>query len=276
MTALPTTQAGRLDRPDGASIAYEVTGTGPALVFAHGMGGNLLSWWQQIPFFAGNYTCITISQRSFGGSTYPASGPKLADFPGDVVALLDHLKIRKVVFIGQSMGGWTGVELTLAHPDRVAGLVLSNTTGTLDYERYGDDRVAAWRDRLPAKQAELAAAGVHRATSLVFARERPALHSLYGAIERMNDSSQREVLFKQLGALRNRGPEDAKRITCPVMCVTGEHDIAICPAGVHAVAKQLPDARVFEVPATGHSVYFERAALFNAKLKEFLDEIGWR
>ena len=38
MTALPTTQAGRLDRPDGASIVYEVTGTGPAIVFAHGMG----------------------------------------------------------------------------------------------------------------------------------------------------------------------------------------------------------------------------------------------
>src|SRR5216683_3991397 len=41
----------------GAEIYYERTGAGPAIVFAHGLGGNHLSWWQQVPYFSQRYTC---------------------------------------------------------------------------------------------------------------------------------------------------------------------------------------------------------------------------
>jgi 3-oxoadipate enol-lactonase len=37
----------------------------------------------------------------------------------------------------------------------------------------------------------------------------------------------------------------------------------------------MKNARFVEVPVSGHSVYFERADIFNAKLKDFLVEIGW-
>ena len=43
--APPARRAGVIARPD-CRIAYEVTGQGPAIVFAHGLGGNLMSWWQ--------------------------------------------------------------------------------------------------------------------------------------------------------------------------------------------------------------------------------------
>jgi 3-oxoadipate enol-lactonase len=275
MQPLPSTRSGQLPRPDGASIAYEVTGNGPALVFAHGIGGNLLSWWQQIPVFAQNYTCIAFSQRGFGTSRAPASGLKLADFPGDVVALLDHLKVDKAVYVGQSMGGWTGVELTLAHPERVAALVLSNTTGTLDFTCYGDAKVARWLEEQPKRIGELVAAGVHPATSMVLAQQHPALHSLYFAIERLNDQTHRAALFEQLRASRVRGADAAKDITCPALGISGENDFTICPDGVRVVTSQMKNARFVEVPVSGHSVYFERADIFNAKLKEFLLEIGW-
>ena len=41
---------GILKRPE-CEIFYEVIGNGPAIIFAHGLGGNYLSWWQQIPYF---------------------------------------------------------------------------------------------------------------------------------------------------------------------------------------------------------------------------------
>jgi 3-oxoadipate enol-lactonase len=275
MPPLPPTRSGQLQRPDGASIAYEITGSGPPLVFAHGIGGNLMSWWQQIPFFAPSYTSIAFSQRGFGASKAPASGPKLAEFPADVIALLDHLKIDKAVYVGQSMGGWTGVELTLAHPERVAALVLSNTTGTLDYTCYGDAKVAAWLAAQPERIGELTVAGVHPATSMTLAQQQPALHSLYYAIERLSDQSHRAALFEQLRASRIRGADAAKNISCPVLGITGENDYTICPDGVRVVTSQMKNARFVEVPVSGHSVYFERADIFNAKLKEFLVEIGW-
>ena len=48
-------KTGHLKRPD-CSIYYEVAGSGPPLVFAHGLGGNHLSWWQQVAHFAPRYT----------------------------------------------------------------------------------------------------------------------------------------------------------------------------------------------------------------------------
>src|SRR5262245_28226414 len=63
-----------LHRP-GCDLYYEVTGAGPAVVFAHGFGGNHLSWWQQVPHLAERYTCVTFSHRGFGPSGEDAGGP---------------------------------------------------------------------------------------------------------------------------------------------------------------------------------------------------------
>ena len=46
-------------------LYYEVHGEGPAVVFAHGGGGNHLSWWQQVPAFSEHYKCITQIERFF-------------------------------------------------------------------------------------------------------------------------------------------------------------------------------------------------------------------
>ena len=37
---------------NGIQIDYQEFGEGQAIVFCHGAGGNLLSWWQQIPHFS--------------------------------------------------------------------------------------------------------------------------------------------------------------------------------------------------------------------------------
>jgi 3-oxoadipate enol-lactonase len=272
---MPSTRAARLHRPDGAEIAYEVTGDGPAILFAHGLGGNHMSWWQQVPAFAARHACIAFSHRGFAPSTAPGGVPDPHDYAGDALALLDHLGIGKAVLIGQSMGGWTGVELALAAPGRLAGLVLACTTGSLDYDGYGDAEVTAWRAAAPKTIEALTAAGIHRATGFVFAAEKPALHALYTAIDRLNAGLDKDEVGKRIRAMRKRGPADAARIACPVLCVTGEDDALIAPPGVRAVARQMPNARVVTLPATGHSAYFERADLFNALVRRFLDEIGW-
>ena len=50
----------------GATLHYEVHGAGPALLLAHGAGGNGLSWWQQVPCFAAHHTVVTYEHRGFG------------------------------------------------------------------------------------------------------------------------------------------------------------------------------------------------------------------
>ena len=52
---VPPTQRGFLERP-GCRVYYEVTGSGPAIVFAHGLGSNHLTWCQQVGHFSSRYT----------------------------------------------------------------------------------------------------------------------------------------------------------------------------------------------------------------------------
>ncbi len=98
----------------GFKLYYERVGGGPALVFLHGLGGNHLSWWQQLPYFMRWYECITLDQRSFGLSPDP-DGKFANAHPDDLARLLDHLKIERAALVGQSMGGWTIVGYALAH-----------------------------------------------------------------------------------------------------------------------------------------------------------------
>ena len=66
---------GKLKRPFG-NLHYEVTGSGPALIFAHGLGGNQMSWWQQVAHFSANYTCVAFAHRGFAPSDPVAERPQ--------------------------------------------------------------------------------------------------------------------------------------------------------------------------------------------------------
>ncbi len=92
---------------NGIQLYYESHGQGPAIVFAHGRGGNHLSWWRQVPAFAENHRCITIHHRGWGASIDAAGGPGRTAFVEDLKQLLDHLEIPQAFLVSQSMGGLT-------------------------------------------------------------------------------------------------------------------------------------------------------------------------
>src|SRR5256885_17057002 len=100
---------------NGIDLYYETHGSGPALVFAHGAGGNHLSWWQQIPVFSKGFRCITFDHRAFGRSADGAGEAELGrrGFHEDLRELLDHLDIAETRIVAQSMGGRTAVGFAL-------------------------------------------------------------------------------------------------------------------------------------------------------------------
>ena len=70
-------------------------------------------------------------------------------------------------------------------------------------------------------------------------------------------------------AMRAR-PNALRTLNVPTLWLTGEEDIVYPPFLSDTLAKLMPNARVAQVPAAGHSVYFERAAEFNRIVDEFL------
>jgi pimeloyl-ACP methyl ester carboxylesterase len=65
------------------------------------------------------------------------------------------------------------------------------------------------------------------------------------------------------------------RLTMPILCMVGEEDTLIRPDIVKALAAALPNSRLRTVPGSGHSIYFENAAVFNQLVRDFLVEVGY-
>jgi pimeloyl-ACP methyl ester carboxylesterase len=253
-----------LHRPD-CTLFYETHGSGPALLFAHGLGGNHLSWWQQAPHFRNRFTCITFAHRGFWPSTGTPDPARNAD---DLSALLDHLNVDAVTLVAQSMGGWTVMDYAVRQPERVHRIVFAATIGSLDHPALGGI-LQAHAAANPA--ASLRERDIHPAAGERLAREQPALHTLYKEIDALSVGLDKEALRLALARHRISPPEALARLTMPALCITGEEDAVIPPAAVELLASLLPDARLERVPAAGHSVYFERAATFNGLLDGFLE-----
>jgi 3-oxoadipate enol-lactonase len=258
---------------DGCQLYYEAHGQGPALVLAHGLGGSHLAWWQQVPHFRDRYTCVTFDHRGFGLSRAAPGGPGAEAFVDDLAALVDHLGLPDVRLVAQSMGGWTCLGYALRHPARVRALVMACTTGTL-----GDpDTLALFRAHgANAPEAALFARGIHPACGERMAREQPALHFLYRQMDALSVGLDKDAVRRQLGKLRTTPRAAVAALRMPLLCITGQEDVVIPPAAVAVLASIVPGARLEGVPEAGHSVYWERPAVFNRLVDEFLAGAGAR
>lgn len=264
---------GFLERPD-CRIAYEVTGDGPPIVFAHGLGGGLMSWWQQVAHFAPRHTCVAFSHRGFWPSTMPEAGVDPRAYAGDLAALVDHLGLGRIRFVGQSMGGWTGVEYAISRPGAVSALVLAATTGSLDPGQIAGagPRLAAWQAEAQAAKADLIARHILPACGARMAEGQPALHHLYAQIDAASVGLDKEALRARMASMRIRPPADLAAAGCPVLFISGGEDVVLPPFAGALMAPLIPGARVAPIPEAGHSAYFECAATFNTLLDDFFTE----
>lgn len=252
---------------DGVDLYYEVHGDGPALVFAHGAGGNHLSWWRQVPHFARRYRCVTFDHRHFGLSRAPHPTPeRRMRFADDLRDLLDHLGIEQISLVAQSMGGRTAVGFTLRNPGRVRALVLAGTNGgAVDDEL----RSAMERHRAsPDGRRSLR----ERALSAPFRRERPELALLYRMIGRLNPPRPSDFLAVPAG-YRGSTAERLAASGVPVLFLVGELDTVTPPHLVELAHRNVPGSRFQVIPGAGHSTYFEAPAMFNHAVEGFLAEV---
>ena len=252
---------------DGCDLYYETHGDGPALMFAHGGSGNQFSWWQQVAYFQDRYRCVLFSQRGCGLSREAPDSVGPSAFGDDITALLDYLGLDDVRLVANSMGAWIFLDYALQHPSRVKSLMISSSSGSVVHPEI--DRLLAAHPGA-ANRARLAKLGVLPACGERMAREQPALHYLYGQISQINVPSPLGDINARLQQYRTTTPDALKRLDMPVLCMAGDEDVLHPADAVEVLASLIPGARFVRVPDAGHSVYWERATLFNGLVDEVL------
>ncbi len=250
------------------SLYYERTGAGRPLLFLHGLGGNHLSWWQQVPYFMRWYECITLDQRGFGLSPDPDDLFNRAH-ASDLARLLDHLKIEKAVLVGQSMGGWTIVGCALERPERVEALVMCDTPGGIF-----PPGVSLERPRVAVPVEEIPPIGSMPTYASDYFARKPEFAFLYDELRILGARPPADAL-ERIRTLRYDLDAVRARLKMPVLCLVGEQDELIPPRMVRAVVDLLPKGRMASVPDCGHSIYFEQAPVFNQLVRDFLGEISY-
>ncbi|SRR5579875_134374 len=250
-------------RVNGIELYYEVHGQGPALVLAHGAGGNHLSWWQQVPVLSRHFKCVTFDHRGFGLSRDLPHGPGAEAFIDDLRCLLDHLGIERTALVAQSMGGWTCLGFATKYPQRVTALALCDTTAGIDNPQVTREMRQLQSD-LPRNLNDV----LERAYSNEFVRRDPARCFLYREISGLNVSVPQDLLGK-LMAMRH-GVESLIEWRLPTLLLVGEDDLLTPARTMELMAQAIPHSRFVTVRGAGHSVYFEQPEEFNRIVVDFL------
>ena len=245
---------------NGTEIYYETHGEGPAIVFAHGVGGNHSVWFQQVPYFARNRQVITFDHRGFGRSKEIPEGPDRAEFVEDLHGLLDHLELQQAALVAQSMGGIACLGLTARYPDRVSALVMADTVGSMQDE--GIQAMSAADREASDKLSQL-----DRAVSGGFQVREPAMSLLFLQLNSFNKTNRH--------SLRDSGyigptPDAVTASGVPTMFIVGQEDKVASPRTVRGAHKLLPGSVLAEVPDAAHSVYWEKPDVFNFLIEGFL------
>jgi len=140
--------------PDGVVLAFERHGDGPAIVLVHGFGSSRAQNWKSTGWYGGlaaaGFSLVAMDCRGHGESGKPhdetAYGhDRMAE---DVVAVMGAAGLAQALVLGYSMGGFIGLRLLAAHPERVIKLAVAGVG-----ETYLQDRITS-----PQARAQLAEA----------------------------------------------------------------------------------------------------------------------
>lgn len=253
---------------NGIDIHYEITGSGPAILFAHSLGSDHSIWDAQKSALATRRTVITYDLRGHG-QTPATPGPYDFDLlASDALALLDGLGIERASFVGISLGGMIGQALALKAPQRLDKLVLADTTAA-----YPPEAQATWPERIRQIEAgglePLVAPTLERWFTPRYRAAHPEVVARIGEIIRHTDPVGYIGCCHAIAGL-NFAPH-LSEIRLPTLVLVGAQDAGTPPAMAQALAAGIPGARCEVIADAAHLSNIEQADVFNRLLSDFLE-----
>jgi len=110
------------------SINYQITGSGPRLLFFNGSGATLETSALLIRALSSVCEVLAHDQRGLGHTTIPDGPYTMSQYAQDAAALLDHVGWKTSLVVGISFGGMVAQEFAVTYPRRVTQLVLMCTS----------------------------------------------------------------------------------------------------------------------------------------------------
>ena len=260
----------QLTTADGVSLHFEVQGPsdGPAVLFANSPGTHLGLWDGIVELMPRGYRLVRMDKRGHGLSTCPPGPYSIAGLADDCSTILDHLGIRRSVFVGLSIGGLVGQELALTRPGLVRALVLANSG-----VRIGNR--AMWRERIglarAGKLGDMADAVIKRWFSARFRSCHPGRVEAWRTdLVRVPGEGYAGCCEAIMGADFS---ESAGWILQPTLVIAGSEDEATPVRLAEQATSLIPGSRLAVIECAGHLSCVDSTPAFAAHLGEFLQMV---
>ena len=264
---------------DGSRISYADLGSGPAIVWVHGLGASWQCFLENLPEFARDHRVIAMDLPGFGRSEMPAWDISIEAYAKFVGRLLDSLGIETATIVGNSMGGFIGAEMAIREPQRVERLALvSAAVFWQEYRRakpllsLAQVTEASFAKAVASAQGHMAMRPRLRNVALMSAGIRyPHLLAPELANELIRTATRTDGFVPALGALAGYPlREELPRISAPTLVVWGEHDTLVGVKHAYDIERLIPSAELLVYERTGHVAMLERPARFNRDLRSFI------
>jgi pimeloyl-ACP methyl ester carboxylesterase len=272
---MPPLQHGFTDI-NGASLYYEMSGAGPALVMLHGHLVDHRQWDDQFALFSATHTVVRCDGRGMGQSSFPAAPFSHSQ---DLLSLLDFLALDHAVLMGCSGGGSACVDLALLHPERVDGLILVDSGLDSYFEIDHGPPSPAMLAYIEALQSGDRQRALEQ--SLVFFTDGPRRRP-----EQVNPAVRAKTREMSAPLFARQEPPEAvpQRLTppsierlgdihTPTLVITGAEDAAMIHDIASILLAGIPGAQAAVIPDAGHHPNMEHPETFNQIVRAFLSGI---
>jgi len=252
---------------NGTETYYELHGKegAPWLAFSHSLACSLRMWDGQIAAFKDRFRILVYDTRGHGQSAAPAGPYTLEGLADDLRALVSHLDIQRMHFVGLSLGGMIGQTFVLKYPGIITRMVLADTG-----HAQTPEGVAQWQERIGTAQTKgmqpLVEPTLGRWFTEPFRKSRPEVVGKIGDLIRKTPVAGYVGCCQAISKLNTTAR--LKEIKVPVLAIAGEQDAAA--PGTRFIGETIPGAKLVMLAQAAHIANIEQAGAFNAALEAFL------
>jgi pimeloyl-ACP methyl ester carboxylesterase len=235
---------------NGIRIWYATFGRGEPVVLLHGGLANSSYWGHQVRALQRRYQVVVMDSRGHGRSSRDAQAYDYDLMASDVLALMDHLKLRKAAIVGWSDGAIIGLDIAMHHPERVSRLFA----------------FAANSD--PSGVADIAKSDVFNAYIARAGEEYKQLSPTPGEYKTFV-----EEITKMWETQPKWTDADLAKIKVPNWIVDADHDEAIRRENTEFMAAHIPDAGLLIQPNVSHFSFMQDPEQFTEDVLHFLEHV---
>ena len=250
---LPSAAQSGLAPVNGIKIWYASFGRGEPVLLIHGGLANSNYWGHQVRALLKHYRVVVMDSRGHGRSSRNEQPYGYDLMASDVLALMDHLGIKKAAIVGWSDGAIIGLDIAMHHPERVSRLFAfaanSDPSGVADIAK--SDVFNAYIERAGEEYKRLSPTPTEYKSFV-------------------------EQITKMWETQPNWTEADLAAIKVPTWIVDADHDEAIKRENTEFMAAHIPGAGLLIQPNVSHFSFMQDPEQFTNDVLHFLEHVPAR